>query len=258
MPLRESVATGTPCWVDLSTSDVEMARDFYPGLLGWEAQEANPQFGGYFNFTLDGEPVAGAMGPMGDAGADDSWKTYLATRDVRAATGGAAAAGGEVVAPVAEVGELGAQAVLTDPGGARVGAWQAREFPGFRVTGEHGAPSWFQLEAREYDRAVEFYRTVFGSPMRALGDAGATRFTTIFDPGDDSELAGIIDASSTPGWDGKARWWVYWHVDDIDIALSSAQLLGGSVESDPVESSLGIVATVADPCGAEMRLRAAG
>ena len=52
---------GAPCWADLWTSDIEGTRSFYADLFGWEAQEQNPEFGGYFMFTRDGVPVAGGM-----------------------------------------------------------------------------------------------------------------------------------------------------------------------------------------------------
>ena len=40
-----------------------------------------------------------------------------------------------------DIDDLGRQAVLVDPTGARVGVWQAGTFPGFTVLGEVGAPS---------------------------------------------------------------------------------------------------------------------
>ncbi|HXQ62917.1 MAG TPA: VOC family protein, partial [Acidimicrobiales bacterium] len=82
MPHRDSAPIGSPCWTDLWTSDVEGSRRFYAELFGWEAQEPSPEFGGYFMFTRDGVPVAGAMGDMGEASANDTWKIYLATDDV--------------------------------------------------------------------------------------------------------------------------------------------------------------------------------
>ena len=82
MPTRDRAPLGSPCWADLWTSDVEGSRAFYGELFGWEAQEPSPEFGGYFMFTRDGVPVAGAMGDMGDMKADDTWKIYLNTDDI--------------------------------------------------------------------------------------------------------------------------------------------------------------------------------
>ena len=82
MTTRDSAPVGSPCWTDLWTSDVEGSRKFYSELFGWEAQEPSPEFGGYFMFTRNGVPVAGAMGAMGDMKAADAWSIYLTTDDI--------------------------------------------------------------------------------------------------------------------------------------------------------------------------------
>ena len=51
MPTRDIAPIGSPCWVDLWTSDVEGSRRFYRDLFGWEAEEPSAEFGGYFMFT---------------------------------------------------------------------------------------------------------------------------------------------------------------------------------------------------------------
>src|SRR5580693_4755908 len=113
MPTRDSAPIGAPCWTDLWTSDVEGSRKFYSDLFGWEAQAPSPEFGGYFMFTRDGVPVAGGMGDMGEARADNMWKLYLATDDAAKTVDTAEAAGAKVVVPLMEVADLGVQAILT-------------------------------------------------------------------------------------------------------------------------------------------------
>ncbi len=157
MPTRDHAPIGAPCWADLWTSDVAGSRTFYADLLGWEAQEPNPEFGGYFMFTREGIPVAGGMGAMGDAPADNTWKVYLATEDIAKTLESAESRGAQIVAPAIPVADLGTQAVLVDPTGAQLGAWQAGTFPGFTVLNEHGAPSWFELQTRDFKGAVEIY-----------------------------------------------------------------------------------------------------
>ncbi len=44
MPTRDSAPIGSPCWVDLMTSDTERSRSFYGLLFGWKAE--GPQWGG--------------------------------------------------------------------------------------------------------------------------------------------------------------------------------------------------------------------
>ena len=170
MTTRDRAPVGAPCWTDLWTGDVEGSRTFYSELFGWEAQEPNPDFGGYFMFTRDGVPVAGGMGDMGDMRADNSWKIYLSTDDIANTLKAAEAEGAQIVAPASPVADLGTQAVFTDPTGAHLGAWQPGTFPGFTILDEHGAPSWFELFTRDHAAAVAFYRTVFGLEPNTIGD----------------------------------------------------------------------------------------
>src|SRR5580693_9093295 len=103
MPTRDSAPIGAPCWTDLWTSDVEGSRKFYSELFGWEAQEPSPEFGGYFMFTRDGVPVAGAMGDMGDEPAKNIWSIYLATDDIAKTLEAAEASGAQIISPAMAV-----------------------------------------------------------------------------------------------------------------------------------------------------------
>src|ERR1700719_1601464 len=128
MSTRERAPVGSPCWTDLWTSDVEGSRRFYSEVFGWEAQEPSPEFGGYFMFTRDGVPTAGAMGDMGDMRANDTWKIYLTTDDIAKTLEAAESAGAQVLFPPMGVADLGSQAMLSDPTGAVLGTWQPGTF----------------------------------------------------------------------------------------------------------------------------------
>ena len=61
MPVRHGAPLGAPCWIDLTSSDLGRARDFYGAVFGWTFESAGPQYGGYVNAANDGHPVAGLM-----------------------------------------------------------------------------------------------------------------------------------------------------------------------------------------------------
>ena len=84
-------------------------------------------------FTRNGVPAAGAMGDMGDMPATNTWKIYLSTEDIAKTVESAEAEGAQIIVPPMAVADLGTQAVLVDPTGAEVGAWQPGTFPGFTV-----------------------------------------------------------------------------------------------------------------------------
>jgi predicted enzyme related to lactoylglutathione lyase len=241
--------------VDLWTSDVEGSRRFYSELLGWEAQEPSPEFGGYFMFTRDGVPIAGGMGDMGDMKADNAWKVYLTTDDIAKTVAMAETEGGQVIAPAVPVADLGTQAVLIDATGATVGAWQPGTFPGFTVLNERGAPSWFELLTREHAKAVDFYRSVFHWETNIAGDTDEFRYTTMRDPSGDGELAGIMDGAGFLPDGVPAYWSIYWQVDDADGAVARVRELGGSVVIEPRDTPYGRLATATDPAGAQFNLR---
>jgi uncharacterized protein len=244
---------GCPCWTDLWTSDVDGSRRFYAELFAWEAQAPSEEFGGYFMFTREGVPVAGAMGDMGDAPANNTWKIYFATPDIDATLARAQHRGASITSPPSPVADLGVQAVLTDATRAALGAWQPRGFSGFAVTEEVAAPSWFELYARDYDVAVDFYTSVFALGASVMSDSGDFRYTTLMSG--DRLVAGIMDASSLLA-EGQSSYWVtYWQVDDIVAALGRVRELGGSVIDGPVDSPYGVIATVSDPTGAVFKLR---
>jgi len=255
MPTRDSAPIGSPCWADLWTSDVEGSRKFYSDLFGWEAQEPSPEFGGYFMFTRNGVPTAGAMGDMGDMRANNTWNIYLDSDDIAKTIDAAEAEGAQVIAPAMPVADLGTQAVLIDPTGAHLGAWQPGTFPGFTVLNEHGAPSWFELHTRDHATAVAFYRSVFHWDTNTVGDSDEFRYTTMRDPGGKGELAGIMDAKAFLPNSVPAHWSVYWEVADADAAVAKVKALGGSVVMDAQDTPYGRLATVVDPAGAQFKLR---
>src|SRR3954449_13256516 len=77
MPKRESAPVGAPCWIELFTSDPDKSRTFYGELFGWASEEPREEFGGYINFTKDGERIAGCMKNDGSTGVPDLWSVYL-------------------------------------------------------------------------------------------------------------------------------------------------------------------------------------
>jgi predicted enzyme related to lactoylglutathione lyase len=255
VPTRDRVPIGAPCWADLWTSDVDRSRRFYGELFGWEAQDPSPEFGGYFMFHRDGVPVAGGMGAMGSQAADDTWKIYLAAPDLAGVVAAAPSHGGEVMFPPTPVADLGRQCVLADASGATVGGWEAGTFPGFTLLDEPGAPGWFELRTRHYDRAVEFYRSVFGCETEVVFDSDELRYTVMVDPADRTPVAGVVDAAAWLPEGSPSHWTIYWGTSDTDASVAEAVRLGGALVDSPMDTPYGRMATLTDPMGAEFRLR---
>jgi uncharacterized protein len=245
-----ATTNGLPCWMDLLTSDTARAREFYGRIFGWTAGEAAPEFGGYFMFMADGAPVAGCMPVMPGMDVADVWGIYLASADAQATLAAATAHGATVRVPAMPVADLGTQAVLDDPEGARIGIWQPGAFAGFGPvgTGQPGTPAWFELQTRDYAGAVAFYRDALGWVPKTVGDTPEFRLTAIED--DRQPVAGIMDATGwlPEGW--GPHWDVYLSVEDTDKALALAVELGGRVTREAGDTPFGRLGSATDPMGA--------
>ncbi len=255
MTTRQQAPNGAPCWADLMTNDLAGSRSFYPALFGWEAQEANEEFGGYFMFTRQGVPVAGCMGAQGDGSEDGRWRPYLSVPDAAAAVEAALAHGGELRNPLAPVADMGVQAVLADPAGGGIGIWQPGTFPGFTVLEEASAPSWFELHTRDHATVVAFYESVFGLQAVPVADSDEFRYSTLHPGGSDQEVAGIMDATAFLPEGEAPSWSIYWEVDDVAASVALATSLGAKVVHPPEDTPYGTLAALTDPAGAGFKLR---
>ena len=167
----------------------------------------------------------------------------------------ASAHGGQVVVAAMEVGDLGTMAIVSDPGGAGIGLWQPGRHQGFGILGEPGTPSWFELQTRDYQAAVSFYREVFGCDTNVVSDTPEFRYTTLRHG--ESWLAGIMDASGLLPEGVPAHWSVYFGVEDTDAALAEIVELGGTIVTAAEDTPYGRLAAAADPTGAHFKLVAA-
>jgi len=232
MPIRQTPwPDGYPCWVDLGSSDRLGAWDFYTAVLGWQIRDTGPVMGHYGLASIDGHSV-GAIGPAMPGGST-AWTVYFATSDVDKTADAVTEAGGTLLMPPTDVGPPGRMAIAVDPTGAAFALWQAGVNPGFGVTGEPGAPSWFDLQTRDLPAAQAFYAKVFGWQHVPMGDG--SEYSTV--PGD------------VPA-DVPAHWRVYFAVGDTDGAASTTSAQGGSVVMEPSDSPYGRMSILADPQGA--------
>jgi predicted enzyme related to lactoylglutathione lyase len=252
MPRRDSAPTGAPCWIDIMTSDVQRAREFYTKLFGWTAGEPSPEIGGYFMFFKDDVPVAGGMQAQPGNDVPDAWSVYLATDDIRKTLAVAVEAGAQIYVDSLDVADLGAMAVIGDPGGAAIGLWEPRAFAGLAVLGETGTPAWFELHTRNYADAIRFYRETFGWQTETASDTAELRYTNA--TSGTLPFAGVIDATAFLPDGVPAHWSVYFAVDSADATIARLGELGGSVVQAAEDTPYGRLATVTDPMGATFKL----
>ncbi|PZS25166.1 MAG: glyoxalase [Pseudonocardiales bacterium] len=238
---------GTPCWVDLMTTDVDAAKRFYGPLLGWALNDGSPETGGYVLADIGGRNVAGLMGMQPGMEHPPVWTTYLATDDAAATAAQITAAGGQVVAPAMDVMGLGVMAVAQDPTGATFGIWQAKEHTGVQLANETGTLTWNELMTRDYPAAKRFYATVFGYTYTDMSSDGFEYSTMEVDG---NTVGGIGGLPAEVPLEVPAHWRVYFAVDDADASVAAVSQAGGSVLRPAADMPYGRHADVADAQGA--------
>jgi predicted enzyme related to lactoylglutathione lyase len=237
---------GSPCWNDLSTSDLEAAKAFYSGLFGWEIPDGDPNYGGYTLAHLGGDAVAG-LGPVMQADEPVAWNTYFHCADLDATLAAVTGAGGSVLADPMEIGDQGRMAVCADPAGAAFGLWQPGVFPGAGVANEPNTWSWSELRTGDADAATDFYRAAFPviSETSQIGDVAYTTLTA-----GGRSVAGIMPMGDYFPAGTPPHWMTFFAVADVEAAAEAVGKLGGQTVG-PIGAAEGIGRWIAatDPQG---------
>jgi predicted enzyme related to lactoylglutathione lyase len=247
VPTRDGAPLGAPCWIDLTTSDVERAQDFYGTVFGWTFESAGPEYGGYINAAKTGHPVAGLMANRPEFEAPDNWATYFHTTDITATMAAVTAAGGSVCLETMEVPAKGYMSLAIDPSSAFFGLWQPLEHRGFELIGEAGSPVWHQLTTRDYHAAVDFYREVLGWRTEQISDSDEFRYTTAWFG--DQQLLGVMDGASLLPEGVPSSWTIFFGADDVDKTLQVIADNGGTVLRGAEDTPYGRLAAASDPTG---------
>ncbi len=107
--------TGTICWNELLTKDIEAARDFYTKLFGWTLKPS-PE---YTEIYVGSQPIGGMMQIRPEMGGmPPLWWPYFAVSDCDASAKKAATLGGKVYMEPRDIAGAGRFSVLADPQGA--------------------------------------------------------------------------------------------------------------------------------------------
>ena len=255
----EPYAQGTPCWVELRTTDQEAAKSFYSELFGWGYDENPIDESGqsFYSMAVQGGLYAGAIYTqqegMKQKGIPPHWGIYLAVDDVDATAARVADRGGSVEGPF-DVFDSGRMAVLTDPTGAIVHIWQAKRHIGAGVKNEHGSIGWCELFTSDPTTATPFYTSLLGLKHETMSMAQGMEYTVYM-----SEGAVVGGAMALPDhmkeMNLPSHWLVYFNVDDVDATIELALSRGAQVTMQPIDvAGAGREAHVLDPQGARFGL----
>jgi len=112
--------------VELHTSDLPKAREFYSKLFDWKLDDVPMPGGGTYTMINVGSGTGDGMMVDQAPGTPPPWLAYVGVDDIRASTRRARELGAKVAVDVMEIGEYGTMSVIVDPAGATLAMWQAK------------------------------------------------------------------------------------------------------------------------------------
>ena len=121
--LKETPVPNPFCHVELNTTDLPKAKDFYKQLFDWKLEDMPD---GSYTMIRVGEGTGGGMMKQMVPGAPSSWLAYVGVDDIRTATAKAKALGATIMRDVMEVMDAGWLSIIVDPTGAYLGLWQPK------------------------------------------------------------------------------------------------------------------------------------
>jgi predicted enzyme related to lactoylglutathione lyase len=247
LPTVEAAHHGAPSWVDLSTSEIEGATEFYTELFGWSVATTSTPMGEYHIASVDDREVCGMMAHGdGQQGMPAVWTVFFTVGDLEATLASIDDHGGAVVQPPIEIPGGAHVAVATDPAGAMFAVISGGPHPrGAYISAALGGVGWVETLTRDPLAIVPFYETVFGWQTHSDEATGYTMFTL-----DDANVGGMLPMPSEVPAEAPSHWATYFTVADCEATARRCAELGGQVHR-PASSAGGVrFAVLSDPQGA--------
>ncbi|OLZ73690.1 bleomycin resistance protein [Streptomyces sp. IMTB 2501] len=237
---------GAPCWVSLTSRDLDATQGFYGAVLGWRCRRA--RLGDHFRTALaDGVPVAGIAGVAAMWQMAVAWTPYFAVTDADEAVARAQERCGTLaVGPISF--PPGRAALLADRHGATFGIWQGKLVTEWE-TWRQVAPTFITLHTRDAFDAAFFYGEILDW---ASGLPGACEVeyaggeVLLRSQGD---IVARIESGSVetpPDPSVRPHWQVHFAVADVGPCARAAEKHGGSVLEEGEQE-----AVLRDPDGAQ-------
>jgi uncharacterized protein len=112
--------------VELNTTDLDKAKDFYRRLFDWQLEDMEMGPTGRYTMIQPGTGTGGGMLRHPNPGGPSSWIAYVEVEDVAAATKKAKSLGAQIMVDVTEIPEAGWMSIIVDPTGATLGLWKSK------------------------------------------------------------------------------------------------------------------------------------
>jgi predicted enzyme related to lactoylglutathione lyase len=227
-------------WHEQVSSDPKQAQHFYTQLFGWKTELFQPGEADYTMISSGGQSHGG-FGKAMEGAPPPHWLSHIRVEKLEDTVEKATRAGGQLAAGPFDMSEVGRIAIIRDPQGAYVSAYE----PAGEGPAAEGVFVWDELGTTDVDGAQRFYEDVFGWTTSDMGpEYGGYR---IFNRGE----TGIAGLMALPDPAIPPHWQPYVAVDDPDATASKSTELGGSTLVEPMDvDKVGRLAVLRDPQGA--------
>jgi predicted enzyme related to lactoylglutathione lyase len=237
-----TVATriGKFVWHEQVSGDPKQAESFYTQLFGWGTEVFKA---GEMDYTMisSGGQTHGGFSPAMEGAPPPHWLSHIGVENLDETIEKAKGAGGKVAAGPFDMEDVGRMAILTDPQGAFVSAYQSLS----EGSEAAGVFVWDELGTTDADGAQRFYEQVFSWTTKDQGEEyGGYR---IFHRGEE-QVGGLM---KNPDPSIPAAWTPYVGVEDTDAICKKAIELGAKAIVEPMDvPNIGRFAILQDPQGA--------
>jgi predicted enzyme related to lactoylglutathione lyase len=175
------------------------------------------------------------------------WNNYVSVESADEAAAKAEQLGAKLIEEPFDVMEFGRTAVFTDPGGAMLCVWEARNHIGAGRVNDLGCMGWNDLQTRDSEAAGKFYGALFGWETEPIYVDGQLVYTTIKNSG--WQNGGFMPLSEEHG-EAPSFWLPYFSVSSCDETANKAKEAGGTLFAGPMDVPAGRFAVLGDPHGA--------
>jgi len=227
-------------WHEQVSDDPKQAQDFYTQLFGWGTEVFKPGEVDYAMISSGGQSHGG-FGKAMEGAPPPHWLSHVHVENLDETIEKAKSAGGKLAAGPFEMGEVGRIAIIVDPQGAYLGAYE----PESDGPASAGVFVWDELGTHDAESTQRFYEQVFGWTTSDMGpEYGGYR---IFNRGE-TGIAGFMTLTEDHI---PSQWYPYVAVDDPDATIAKATELGGSTLVGPMDvPKVGRIGILRDPQGA--------
>jgi predicted enzyme related to lactoylglutathione lyase len=239
MSTQTASRVSTFVWHENVSTDPKRAQEFYNQLFGWQTEVFKAGEVEYPMISVDGKAHGGF--PPVQPGTPPHWAGNVAVEDLDATLEKANGAGGTLIHGPQDIPEVGRFAVLADPQGAVIIAFQF----GGETPQSEGVFVWDELGTQDVEGAERFYNAVFGWTTTDMGEEyGGYK---IFQIGE-TRVGGLMKMSDPSA---PSHWEPYIAVEDADATVAKAGELSGSTLMGPMDvPNVGRIAVLKDPVGA--------